>query len=95
MTQMTSQFRVVTQDAIKPNMGVQQVALFDASGNPLIVVQTAAVMPLTGYTAGSSTAALAATDTVNAALAKLANRIDALTTLTTALDTRVTALEGA
>lgn len=95
MTQMISQFRVVEQSAIRSGLGVQRVAFFDTNGDPLIVVQTAATMPLTGYTAGSSTAALATTDTVNAALAKLANRLDALVTTVGGHETRITALEGA
>jgi len=87
MTQITSQFRVVSQSSVKPNLGVQNVALFDVNGNPLIVVQTTQSLLLTGYTAGTSTAALAATDTVLEALAKLANRLDDH-------QTRITTLEG-
>jgi hypothetical protein len=53
----------------------ERIALFDSSGVPIdITAQTGANVKLTGFVTGA-TGALAAADTLNAALAKLQARI--------------------
>lgn len=79
--QLTKQLVVVSQDTFKNTQMAEKVALFDSSGQPILIVQTTAAMVLTGYTLGASTAALSATDTVNQALSKLEKRIAVLEAL--------------
>lgn len=79
MSQSIEQMQVVSQAAINPNQAVTQVALFHPDGTVLTVVdttteKTAATMLLTGYAIGTA-AALAASDTVNGAFAKLEKRV--------------------
>jgi hypothetical protein len=75
--QVVEQAIVVTQASIKSGQAVTQIALFESDGSPvstiLAEVPDGGDVLLTGYTTGSA-AALAATDTVNAAFAKLEAR---------------------
>jgi hypothetical protein len=75
--QVVEQAVIVTQDAIKSGQAVTQIALFESDGSPvstlLAEVPDGGDILLTGFTTGSA-AALAATDTVNEAFAKLQAR---------------------
>jgi hypothetical protein len=68
---------VVDMATSPPNQIPARMALFDANGSPisriLDTVPSGADVVLTGFTAGSA-AAVAATDTVNAAIAKVQAR---------------------
>lgn len=73
---------VVAQSALDPSQTVQKLALFNEDGETLEVTDlaagvTGADIVLTGYEAVTGDD-LAATDTVNAALAKLEARVAAL-----------------
>lgn len=74
---------VVSNGEIDPSQASTQLALFTTAGAPInldetdAVPQTGANVLLTGYTAGAADD-VEATDTVNAALAKLEARIAAV-----------------
>jgi hypothetical protein len=74
-------YQKVTQAIVKPQssmtefQGTEQIALFDEAGEPLTLA--ADTIKLTGFTTGTS-GDLAASDTINEALAKLEARIVAL-----------------
>ena len=76
-TQATEQVVVVAQSAINPRQTVTRMALFESDGSPvstlLAEVPDGGDVILTGYTSVSA-AAVAATDTVNAGIAKLEAR---------------------
>jgi predicted component of type VI protein secretion system len=75
--QVVEQAVIVTQASIKSGQTVTQIALFESDGSPvstlLAEVPDGGDILLTGFTTGSA-AALAATDTVNEAFAKLQAR---------------------
>ena len=80
-TQRTMQAVLVTdQAAPRDNEQSMRIALFDAAGNPVTNVVTAATMVLTGYTIAGAAAALAPTDTLNVALGKLEKNASVLQT---------------
>jgi len=76
-TQATEQVVVVAQSSINPRQTVTRMALFESDGSPvstlLAEVPDGGDVVLTGYTS-TSAAAVAATDTVNAGIAKLEAR---------------------
>jgi len=67
-----TQLMVVSQAAPKPNQFTKKVALYNADGTVLSMIeQTTAVVVITGYAIAGTAATLAATDTLNVALGKL------------------------
>ena len=78
--QKVTQAVLVAQSTINPGQGIEQLALFDASGNPITLpldtAQTGASVVLTGYTTHAA-GAISATDTVDVALAKIEARLAA------------------
>lgn len=78
--QTVTQGVVTSQGAIRPHQTVEKIALFNQDGTPFDVdgsAPTGADILLTGLTAGTATP-VAATDSVNAAIAKLQAQIDAI-----------------
>lgn len=79
--QMVTQAVVVSQTAIKPSQTTEKIAFFTEAGVPIDVDPAASVtgadVVLTGMVAGTATE-VAATDTVNEAIAKLQAQITAL-----------------
>lgn len=72
-SQRSVQAVIVSQAALDPTSVPQRLALFTEAGvavTDLVTVDTGASVVLTGYTSGSA-GAVAATDTVNQAIAKL------------------------
>jgi len=63
--------------APNPNTTTVRLAVFNADGSPASLPGSGAQMKLTGYTSGSA-GNVSATDSVNAAIAKLEARIAAL-----------------
>jgi hypothetical protein len=73
----TQQMVLVSQTTVDPDLGLGRIALFDENGDPIATDDLVKATPptgedvlLTGYEAGSAEA-VAATDTVNEAVAKL------------------------
>ena len=93
MNQVTKQYIVDTQAALKPSQVSGRIALFNPDGSVLTVVQTPAVSVLTGYVIGAN-AVVAATDTVNGAFGKVQKQISDHVTALAALDARVDILEA-
>ena len=81
LNQAVTQAVVTTQSEINQSQVTERIAFFDEDGNPVNVADaaapTGASVTLTGYESGSS-GDVAATDSVNAAIAKLEARIAAL-----------------
>ena len=76
MDQTVTQAMVTNQAEIKPNQGLERIALFDSNGDPVdlasLVIQTADNTLMTGYEIAEVAAAPEATDTVNEAVGKIA-----------------------
>lgn len=81
---------LTAQGSIDPNRVVEKLAIFNADGTPYegltSETQTGADILLTGLVAGTD-AAVAATDSVNEAIANLQAQIDALVGRVEALET--------
>ena len=81
LNQAVTQAVVTTQSEINQSQVTERIAFFDEDGNVVDVTgggsATGASVVLTGYESGSS-GDVAATDSVNAAIAKLEARIAAL-----------------
>jgi hypothetical protein len=82
--QKTTQAMIVDQSEINKSQVVERFALFDSDGVPVATDDLVTATPptgadvvLTGMVAGEA-AAVAATDTVNEAIAKLQAQVDAL-----------------
>jgi hypothetical protein len=74
--QKVTQAVVVSQAIMSPSQGVEQLALFNVDGSVLSVApDTGATVLLTGYTTTTGVHALAAGDSVNAAMAKIESRL--------------------
>jgi len=72
---------VVSQAVPRPNQFTKKVALYNADGTVLSMIeQTTAVVVITGYAIAGAAAALAATDTLNVALGKLEKNTSVKTT---------------
>lgn len=75
MDQTVTQAMVTDQTEIKPNQGLERIALFDSDGNPVdlasLVIQTADNTLMTGYVIAGAYTAVDPTDTINEAAGKL------------------------
>ncbi len=75
MDQTVTQAMVTNQAEIKPNQGLERIALFDSNGDPVdlasLVIQTADNTLMTGYEIAGAYTAVAAADTVNEAIGKV------------------------
>lgn len=66
---------ILNQGTLNDDLEIKYIALFDDDGEPLALPQPAADSLLTGYTTTTGVHALAAGDTVLAALAKIESRL--------------------
>ena len=80
--QTVTQGIITDQEAFRANQGVEKIALFDANGDPLdlAALQTGEDIVLTGYVIDGTGGAIADTDTILEAIAKLEKRIADLET---------------
>lgn len=100
-SQMVTKLLVVNDAPALNNQQFQQVALFDADGEPVVLPTnvTGDDVPMTGYNIAVAGAAVADTDSVNEAVGKVEFRLAALETsetgeVDTAAEVRATVLTG-
>lgn len=88
------QATVVSKSAPTNGHGVLNIALFNPNGTPYTDTTATATLVLTGYAIAETGSAVAATDTVNAAIGKLEKRVTDTTTATLVLTDYAIAISG-